>query len=82
MRVPDVLSLTPDCDLGFQMPEGFTCGSCERTYNHQRSLRRHIKLECGKDAQFPCPYCQYKAKQRNNVKLHIHKQHQDLIITH
>ncbi|XP_054287661.1 zinc finger protein 37-like [Macrosteles quadrilineatus] len=51
--------------------EVFACLKCPKIYNHHRSLVRHLRLECGQEAQFSCPHCPYRAKQRNNVKLHI-----------
>lgn len=37
----------------FYCPNGF----CNRSYKNKRSLRRHIKDECGVDPKFKCKYC-------------------------
>ncbi|KAG8259356.1 hypothetical protein J6590_014824 [Homalodisca vitripennis] len=58
----------------------FRCDGCSRSYNHRKSLSRHQRLECGKEAQFSCPFCPYRAKQPNNVKLHMYNQHSDKVL--
>ncbi|KAJ4427486.1 hypothetical protein ANN_25134 [Periplaneta americana] len=35
----------------------FKCPRCSKTYRHYRTLKRHLKLECGKQPQFQCPFC-------------------------
>lgn len=49
---------------GAGMQDGFTCPDCGRMYKLKSSLRNHQKWECGKEPQFQCPYCVYRAKQR------------------
>ncbi|KAL1129445.1 hypothetical protein AAG570_013971 [Ranatra chinensis] len=49
----------------------FKCESCGKLYAYLRGLRQHKKYECGKDPQFKCSYCPYRAKQKANLKRHI-----------
>ncbi|KAF6202989.1 hypothetical protein GE061_003401 [Apolygus lucorum] len=53
----------------------FACGMCQRTYTTKSNLVRHLKFECGKDPQFECPVCPYKAKIKDNLKAHIATKH-------
>jgi C2H2-type zinc-finger domain len=34
-------------------------------------------IQGGKEASHQCPYCNYKAKQRGNLGVHIRKHHAD-----
>lgn len=56
-------------------PGCFPCNGCGSTYRHKRSLQKHIRLECGKEPQFHCPYCPMKMKQKGNLHKHIRKRH-------
>lgn len=49
----------------------YRCETCSRVYSHHQSLRNHQKFECGKTAQFACPYCRYRCKRKGNMKAHI-----------
>ncbi|CAG9864626.1 unnamed protein product [Phyllotreta striolata] len=60
---------------GHQVGSGFVCGTCGRTYKLKSSLRNHKKWECGKEPQFSCPFCQYKAKQKMHINRHIDRMH-------
>lgn len=50
-------------------------------YNYQTSLIRHIKFECGKSPQFPCPNCDYVAKHKHDLKKHVTKQHEAVFLS-
>ncbi|KAL3275232.1 hypothetical protein HHI36_020001, partial [Cryptolaemus montrouzieri] len=54
------------------------CPVCGRSYKLKSSLRNHMKWECGKEPQFLCPYCSYKAKQKMHVTRHIERMHQEI----
>lgn len=54
------------------------CGDCGRTYKLKSSLRNHQKWECGKEPQFQCPYCIYKAKQKMHMARHMERMHRDV----
>lgn len=64
--------LKPTADVG---AEGFVCNVCSRTYKLKSSLRNHQKWECGKEPQFKCPYCSYKAKQKMHMARHMERMH-------
>ncbi|PSN32893.1 hypothetical protein C0J52_13317 [Blattella germanica] len=53
----------------------FKCPTCGKIYLHQRNLSRHVKLECGKEPMFQCPYCPHRSKRKFNIKLHIRYKH-------
>lgn len=55
--------------------DGFVCNVCSRTYKLKSSLRNHQKWECGKEPQFKCPYCSYKAKQKMHMARHMERMH-------
>lgn len=49
----------------------YLCPQCGVRYKHQRNLQRHLKLECGKQPNYSCTMCPYKAKRKNNLKVHM-----------
>lgn len=53
----------------------FPCDGCGSSYRHKRSLQKHMRLECGKEPQFHCPYCPMKMKQKGNLRKHISNRH-------
>lgn len=53
----------------------FECRDCGKHYRHSNNLHRHRRFECGKEPQFMCPYCQYKAKLKDNLKKHVVYKH-------
>ncbi|XP_018332838.1 longitudinals lacking protein, isoforms A/B/D/L isoform X2 [Agrilus planipennis] len=57
---------------------GFDCPDCGRTYKLKSSLRNHQKWECGKEPQFKCPYCIYKAKQKMHMARHMERMHKEI----
>jgi hypothetical protein len=70
----EVVNLDSLC-YGDQPPAYFPCNGCGNTYRHKRSLQKHVKLECGKEPQFHCPYCPVRMKQKGNLLKHIRKRH-------
>uniref|UniRef100_A0A182QW62 C2H2-type domain-containing protein n=1 Tax=Anopheles farauti TaxID=69004 RepID=A0A182QW62_9DIPT len=56
---------------------GFACPDCGRTYKLKSSLRNHQKWECGKEPQFQCPYCVYRAKQKMHIGRHMERMHKE-----
>lgn len=58
---------------------GYACKSCGRYYKLKSSLRNHQKWECGKEPQFSCPYCVYKAKQKMHINRHLERMHKEKI---
>lgn len=57
----------------------FPCPECGRMYKLKSSLRNHQKWECGKEPQFQCPYCTYKAKQKMHIGRHLERMHKDIV---
>lgn len=51
------------------------CTKCGKVYRWKKSLSLHLRVECGKEPQFQCPLCPYKAKQKGNLKSHIRVWH-------
>lgn len=64
----------------------YQCDTCNRSYQYLHNLRRHKQFECGKEPAFQCPHCQYKAKQKATLKLHMKRIHnyidRDSVPTH
>lgn len=59
---------------------GFSCPDCGRMYKLKSSLRNHQKWECGKEPQFQCPYCVYRAKQKMHIGRHMERMHKEKFI--
>ncbi|OXU23499.1 hypothetical protein TSAR_003218, partial [Trichomalopsis sarcophagae] len=51
------------------------CVQCGNCYAFLKSLRRHLRYECGLAPRFRCPYCNSTGKQRAHVKEHIRRKH-------
>ncbi|XP_076753923.1 longitudinals lacking protein, isoforms A/B/D/L isoform X17 [Xylocopa sonorina] len=64
---------------GSSNPEGFNCPACGRVYKLKSSLRNHQKWECGKEPQFQCPHCVYRAKQKMHIARHMERMHKEKI---
>lgn len=60
-----------------QQEGGFACPDCGRMYKLKSSLRNHQKWECGKEPQFQCPYCVYRAKQKMHIGRHMERMHKE-----
>ena len=56
-------------------PGIFNCPNCGKFYRYLRNMKNHVKLECGKDPRFQCPYCTHRSKQRGNLYQHIRTNH-------
>lgn len=53
----------------------FYCPGCGRQYSWRQSMLLHYKNACGKEPQFACPHCPYRAKQKGNLDKHIEIKH-------
>lgn len=53
----------------------FNCEQCGRSYACEYTLRRHIRLECGKEATLQCPLCPRRTKHKHSLLRHINKFH-------
>ncbi|KAJ9596784.1 hypothetical protein L9F63_012165 [Diploptera punctata] len=49
------------------------CKVCGRGYRWRESLLRHMRVECGKEAQFQCPFCPLKTKHKHSLVRHVRK---------
>lgn len=74
--------LNKSASLSVQLASGFACSVCGRMYKLKSSLRNHQKWECGKEPQFICPFCPYKAKQKMHVARHMERMHKPGDDTH
>lgn len=73
---------TPASGLGSANGGGqgeFPCPDCGRFYKLKSSLRNHQKWECGKEPQFQCPFCAYRAKQKMHIGRHLERMHKDIV---
>lgn len=66
-------------DFGRSGEKAEECPRCGRRYKLKSSLRNHIKWECGKEPQFQCPFCSYRAKQKMHVVRHVERMHKEKI---
>lgn len=53
----------------------YKCVNCGKAYVWSYTLKRHMLYECGKEAQFQCPLCDYKSKQKSNLLRHVRCSH-------
>lgn len=53
----------------------YPCQSCGRTYKYKTGLSQHQRYECGKQAQFQCHLCPYKAKRKGSLRSHVLLRH-------
>lgn len=51
----------------------YCCVRCGRSYQHQATLVRHQRYECGIQASYPCDICNRKFKRRDVLKGHKEK---------
>ncbi|KAG8308308.1 hypothetical protein J6590_002397 [Homalodisca vitripennis] len=53
----------------------FVCPGCRKVYRYKTTLVRHLRFECGKEPQFNCTFCTYRASQKNNLTRHVRLAH-------
>lgn len=73
-------SESPDKNLSGDNQPSYPCPDCGRMYKLKSSLRNHQKWECGKDPQFQCPFCVYRAKQKMHIGRHMERMHKEKYI--
>lgn len=59
--------------------EYWHCDTCGRRYSHKAGLYQHQKYECGKEPQFSCLACPYRARLKCNLDKHIAMKHGRLL---
>lgn len=57
------------------LPGRHVCPDCGKEYTLKHNLHRHIRLECNKEPQFSCKFCEYRAKQKSKLKYHLFCKH-------
>lgn len=79
MTEMDMVSESEQTHSGDDDRKQFACRHCGKRYRWKSTLRRHETVECGgKAPSYSCPYCDYKAKQRGNLGVHVRKHHPEL----
>nr|CAD7406252.1 unnamed protein product [Timema cristinae] len=46
----------------------YHCPNCGKVYSYNRSLRRHLRLECGKEPLYQCPHCPRRMSHKSMSK--------------
>lgn len=60
----------------------FVCNDCGRKYSRKPNLNKHQRYECGKEPQFMCPVCPYRAKYKTTLHSHLGLQHEEYWTKH
>lgn len=66
--------------IGCDLEKSYRCEGCGRLYRHSGNLKRHVRYECGKPAQFECPICSRRFSQSCNMQRHYNTCHPSLAI--
>lgn len=53
----------------------YSCPHCQRSYEWNYNLNRHLKYECGKDNAFQCSKCGRKFPHKQNCVYHLKRKH-------
>ncbi|XP_076237933.1 uncharacterized protein LOC143181435 [Calliopsis andreniformis] len=59
-----------DMSLLFPNAKRYTC-TCGKFYSQKSSLDRHLRYECGKMPNVPCPQCNKMFKHKHHVTQHL-----------
>ncbi|KAI5719575.1 hypothetical protein M8J76_012070 [Diaphorina citri] len=51
------------------------CTKCGSQYKTRKSLRAHIRIQCGKEPNFHCPLCPKKTYQKIHIEVHMSRVH-------
>ncbi|XP_044737181.1 longitudinals lacking protein isoform X15 [Chrysoperla carnea] len=51
------------------------CENCGKVYKWKNNLVRHLRYECGKEAQLKCPLCYVTTKHRSSMRRHVENRH-------
>lgn len=49
----------------------YRCVKCQKCYNRKENLSRHLRYECGVEAQFICFICGKKSKRKEHLQSHM-----------
>ncbi|KAF6202970.1 hypothetical protein GE061_003378 [Apolygus lucorum] len=53
----------------------FACPICNKGYMSKDSVRRHQRMECGKEPRMRCPHCPHITRYKSNLVSHIINRH-------
>ncbi|XP_051168309.1 zinc finger protein 91-like [Leptopilina boulardi] len=54
----------------------FPCpNNCGRSFGNERAIVPHMRLVCGKNTMYKCPYCPQTCQRRGNMTIHIKHRH-------
>ncbi|XP_012270355.1 longitudinals lacking protein, isoforms A/B/D/L isoform X9 [Orussus abietinus] len=53
----------------------YVCPKCSQGYKNKRTLNTHLRIACGREPKFQCPYCGLKSKHPPNIYTHIRRRH-------
>ena len=57
----------------------YTCPFCAKSYEYKSSLKRHLRLDCGKELLFVCPYCDTHLGDNASLRAHVTNIHPEKI---
>lgn len=60
---------------GLNLPPTHRCPKCGKWYQYSKTLRRHLRHECGLEPQFRCLHCPYRCKQKAHLVSHLKRRH-------
>ncbi|KAJ8894858.1 hypothetical protein PR048_000165, partial [Dryococelus australis] len=63
-------------------PGVFPCMDCGKAYRWKRTLRHHMRYECGQEPRFQCPYCSLRSKRKGNIITHVRSVHDKIGFCH
>lgn len=55
--------------------EQYTCIQCGRSYNRKSNLKRHLRVECGRDPLVKCHICNANFKYFHVLRRHLNFVH-------
>jgi len=62
-------------DVGGGPKRVFICPHCQRSYDWNYNLNRHLKYECGKENAFMCSKCGRRFPHKQNCVYHLKRKH-------
>ncbi|XP_041844412.1 zinc finger protein 516-like isoform X2 [Melanotaenia boesemani] len=64
-----------------KIPGAFNCNICGRSFPFLSSLSQHMRRHTGA-RPYKCPYCDHRASQKGNLKVHIRSHKLDTLSSH